>query len=91
MLTFEEACAKVLVRKVQPGQEIGVTPPDMEDAHQKFIPLHEQIQNSDEAMMLASFLMHMHQTQDIPILGLLCCAFSHGCAVGILMEKAEEV
>ena len=70
MMTFEEACAKVLVRKVQPGQEIGVTPPDM---------------------MLASFLMHMHQTQDIPILGLLCCAFSHGCAVGILMEKAEEV
>ena len=87
-MTFEEACAKVLVRKLQPGEDM---PPDMEDAHQKFIPLHKQIQNSDEVLMLASFLMHVHQTQDIPMLGLLCCAFSHGVSVGILMEKAEEV
>ena len=88
MKSFEEACEAVLIRKVEKVGD-GV-PEDMNEAHAKFEEMHKQIQNSTEANMLAAFLVSFGVQNDIPLIALLCVAFSHGVSVGVLMEKAEE-
>lgn len=86
MLTFDEACHKILIRCLSDENE---KTDDMDDASEKFISLHKEIQTNENTVMFVSFLMAMGEENDIPQSLLLAVALSHGVALGIEMERQE--
>ena len=86
MKTYEEAVALVMARKVK---DINEMPTDIIEASERYQSLHEEIQSSFQAKMLAATLLALGEDQKVEPIRLLCIAFSHGVAVGVEMEKQD--
>lgn len=86
MKTFDEACHKILIRCVDDEDE---STEDMDDASEKFLDLHKEIQVNENTVMFVAFLMTVGEQHNMPMSLLLAVALSHGVAVGIEMERQE--
>ncbi len=88
MKTFDEACERILVRRITAGQ-MDEVPPDMADASDKFKSLHEEVQVHSHTLTFVSILLRIAEENDVSMEAILSVAFSHGIAVGIEMERQE--
>ena len=90
MKTFSEACqATMMHRGGQPVAESEL-PRVFEEIQRQidpYIVIHEEIQNSPEAMAFAMGLIEALEDDDVKPVDYIRIAFSHGVMVGIEMEK----
>ncbi len=91
MRTFAEACEATIMQRFKLGQIPKQAPDELQEAADRFASMHQEIQGSEEAAVLAMFLMDMGATMGYPMQALLAVAFSHGVVVGMMMERQEEL
>lgn len=90
MKTFSEACESTFMCTVPVDKEDPLKiSAELDEQLDPFRATIEEIQNSDEAEMLASALLQLGKDARRNPCDLLKIAFSHGVMVGMQMEKSD--